>query len=58
MTLTRSEEVRAGKESSFRSYKEQVVAVKKLNMEWKENIREKLAKGGSDQGKEVTGHPR
>ena len=36
MTLTRSEEVRAGKESSFRSYKEQVVAVKKLNMEWKE----------------------
>ena len=45
MTLAHSEEVRGGKESSFRSYKEQVIAVKKLTMEWKENIKEKLAKG-------------
>ena len=45
MTLAHSEEVRAGKESSFRTYKEQVVAVKKLNMEWKEKIKDRLAKG-------------
>ena len=45
MTLAHSEEVRAGKESSFRTYKEQVVAVKKLNMDWKEKIKDRLAKG-------------
>ena len=45
MTLTYSEELRAGKESSFRTFKEQVEAKKKLSMEWKEKIKEKLAKG-------------
>ena len=45
MTLNHREEVSAGKESSFRSFKEQVEAKKKLTMEWKEKIKEKMAKG-------------
>ena len=45
MTLAHSQEVRDGRESTFRTYKEQVQAVKVLTMEWKEKIKEKLAKG-------------
>ena len=45
MTLSHIKEVRADKESSFRSFKEQVEAKRKLTMEWKETIKEKLAKG-------------
>ena len=45
MSLAYSKELRAGKESSFRTYKEQVEAKKKLELEWKEKIKEKLALG-------------
>ena len=45
MALNHREQVSAGKESSFRSFKEQVEAKKKLTMEWKEKIKEKMAKG-------------
>ena len=45
MTLAHRAEVSAGKESSFRSYKEQVEAKKHLMLEWKEKIKEKLANG-------------
>ena len=45
MSLAHSEELRTGKKSSFRSFKEQVEKKRQLMLEWNENMKEKIAKG-------------
>ena len=45
MVLAYRAELSAGKESTFRTYKEQVEAKKKLMLEWQEKIKDKLASG-------------
>ena len=45
MVLAHRAELSAGKESTFRTYKEQVEAKKKIMLEWQEKIKDKLANG-------------
>lgn len=45
MTLAVATELRAGKESRFRSFKKEVEMKRNLTMEWKEKIKEKVARG-------------
>ena len=46
--LSKSAELRDGKESNFRGFKAEVEKKKQLELEWKEKTKEKFAKGASE----------
>ena len=47
MILSRARELREGKESSFRSYREELARKEELELEWREATKKKFADGAA-----------